>query len=106
NTSVPELYLAGFIPGFLLALLFMATIVVACMIKPEWGGEKLRHTWSERLRALPSLIPPLGIFVVVVGSIYAGLATPTEAAALGVVASMILAALNGKMSVDMMRQAI
>lgn len=37
NTSVPELYLAGFIPGFLLALLFMATIVVACMIKPEWG---------------------------------------------------------------------
>ena len=38
NTSVPELYLAGFIPGFLLALLFMATIVVACMIKPEWGG--------------------------------------------------------------------
>jgi C4-dicarboxylate transporter DctM subunit len=106
NTSVPELYLAGFIPGFLLALLFMATIVVACMIKPEWGGEKLRHRWAERMRALPSLIPPIGIFVVVVGSIYAGLATPTEAAALGVVASMILATANRKMSIDMMRQAI
>ncbi|MEO0904807.1 MAG: TRAP transporter large permease subunit, partial [Pseudomonadota bacterium] len=106
NTSVPELYLAGFIPGFLLAVLFMATVVIACIIKPGWGGEKLLYTWGERLRALPSLIPPLGIFVVVVGSIYAGWATPTEAAALGVVASMILATLNGKMSIDMMRQAI
>jgi C4-dicarboxylate transporter DctM subunit len=59
-----------------------------------------------RTNALPSLIPPIGIFVVVVGSIYAGLATPTEAAALGVVASMILATANRKMSIDMMRQAI
>ena len=106
NTSVPELYLAGFLPGFLLALLFMATVVVACMIKPEWGGTQLRHTWAERLAALPALVPPLGIFLVVVGSIYAGLATPTEAAALGVVASMALATLNGKMSLSMMRQAV
>ncbi|MEO1639503.1 MAG: TRAP transporter large permease [Pseudomonadota bacterium] len=106
NTSVPELYLAGFIPGFLLALLFMATVVVACVIKPGWGGEKLLYSWGERLRALPSLIPPLGIFMVVVGSIYAGWATPTEAAALGVVASMVLATINGKMSLEMMRLAI
>ncbi len=106
NTSVPELYLAGFLPGFILALLFMATVVIACIIKPEWGGEELRHTWAERFAALPALIPPLGIFLVVVGSIYAGLATPTEAAALGVVAAMLLATLNGKMSIDMMRQAI
>jgi len=106
NTSVPELYLAGFLPGFLLAALFMATVVVACMMRPEWGGEQLRHTWAERFRALPALIPPLGIFMVVVGSIYAGLATPTEAAALGVVASMGLAALNKKLTIDMMRQAI
>ena len=55
---------------------------------------------------LPALIPPLGIFLVVVGSIYAGIATPTEAASLGVVAAMALAAFNGKMSIDMMRQAI
>ena len=102
---MPELYLAGFLPGFLLALLFMATVIVACALKPKWGGEKLRYTWGEGLRALPSLLPPLGIFAVVVGSIYAGIATPTEAAALGVVASMLLAFANGKMSLDMMRQA-
>ena len=106
ETSVPELYLAGFLPGFLLAALFMITIIVMCVIRPEWGGEALVYTWAERLRALPSLVPPLGIFMVVVGSIYAGWATPTEAASLGVVAAMILAAFNGKLTIDMMRQAI
>ena len=106
ETSVPELYLAGFIPGILLAALFMITIVVLCVLKPNWAGERLSYTWQERLRALPALIPPLGIFVVVVGSIYAGLATPTEAASLGVVAAMILAAFNGKLSIDMLRQVI
>lgn len=88
-----------------MALLFMSTVIIACMLNPKWGGEKLRHTWWERLGALPSLLPPLGIFAVVVGSIYAGIATPTEAAALGVVAAMLLAFANGKLSLGMMRQA-
>jgi tripartite ATP-independent transporter DctM subunit len=106
NTSVPELYLAGFIPGLLLAGLFMGTVVILCLIKPAWGGERLHYTWGARMRALPALIPPLGIFLVVVGSIYAGLATPTEAASLGVVAALALAATNGMLTLDMLRQAI
>ena len=106
DTSVPELYLAGFLPGLVLALLFMATIVVLCRIRPEWGGKPIIASWAQRFAALPALLPPLGIFVVVVGSIYAGLATPTEAAALGVVAAMLLAAFNRKLTIDMLRQAI
>ena len=42
NTSVPELYLAGFIPGFLLAALFIVTVVIACTLRPDWGGERLQ----------------------------------------------------------------
>lgn len=106
DTSVPELYLAGFLPGLLLAILFMATIVILCVIRPEWGGTAIVATWKERFLALPALIPPIGIFLVVVGSIYAGIATPTEAASLGVVAAMILAAFNGKLTIDMLRVAI
>ena len=106
DTSVPELYLAGFLPGFLLALLFMITIVALCIWNKSWGGEPIRANWSERISALPSLIPPIGIFLVVVGSIYAGIATPTEAASLGVVAAMILAAFNNKLTIDMLRQAV
>ena len=106
DTSVPELYLAGFVPGFLLAALFMLTVVILCTFRPAWGGEKISVTWAERIAALPSLLPPLGIFLVVVGSIYAGLATPTEAAALGVVAALILAASNKTLTIDMLRHAI
>ncbi len=106
DTSVPELYLAGFIPGLLLAVLFMVTVVVLCRLRPGWGGEPINASWVQRLAALPALLPPLGIFVVVVGSIYAGLATPTEAAALGVVAAMLLAAANRTLTLDMLRQAV
>ncbi|WP_419912395.1 TRAP transporter large permease [Hoeflea sp.] len=106
DTSVPELYLAGFIPGFLLASLFMGTIVLLCLMRRGWGGEAIRTDWGARFAALPALIPPIGIFLVVVGSIYAGLATPTEAASLGVVAAMILAALNGKLTLTMLRHAV
>ena len=105
DTSVPELYLAGFMPGFLLALLFMITVVALCLLKPSWGGDPVRASWSERFRALPALIPPIGIFLVVVGSIYAGIATPTEAASLGVVAAMVLAAANRTLTISMLRQA-
>lgn len=106
DTSVPKLYLAGFLPGLLLAGLFMVTIAGACTLKPAWGGKKPRSTWGQRMRCLPDLIPPLGIFLVVVGSIYAGLATPTEAASLGVVASLALAAFNRTLTLDMLRMAM
>ncbi|MGI9505404.1 MAG: TRAP transporter large permease [Geminicoccaceae bacterium] len=106
DTSVPELYLAGFLPGFILAALFMVTIILLCLFRPELGGDKIRASWAERLQALPSLIPPIGIFLVVVGSIYAGLATPTEAASLGVVAALILAAASRKLTIPMLKAAL
>jgi C4-dicarboxylate transporter, DctM subunit len=106
DTSVPQLYLAGFLPGLLLALLFMLTIFIAVLIKPEWGGAPVETSWSERWKSLPDLLPPLGIFVVVVGSIYAGIATATEAASVGVVASLILAASFGALNLNMLREAV
>lgn len=106
DTSVPELYLAGFVPGFLLAALFMMTVIILCLAKPSWGGESVNATWSDRIAALPSLLPPIGIFLVVVGSIYAGVATPTEAAALGVIAALGLAAANRSLSIEMIRAAV
>ena len=102
NTSVSELYLAGFIPGFLLAALFMGTVTVACVIRPEWGGAKISYSWAERLASLVHLLPPILIFLVVVGSIYAGWATPTEAASLGVVAALVLAAAHRGLSLGML----
>ncbi|MBE7637201.1 TRAP transporter large permease subunit [Sneathiella sp. P13V-1] len=104
NTSVSELYLAGFVPGLLLAGLFMATVIIACLYKPQWGGEKITYTWSEKIKSLVHLGPPILIFLVVVGSIYAGWATPTEAASLGVVAALILAAFHRSLSISMLKE--
>lgn len=103
NTSVSELYLAGFVPGFLLAGLFMATVAIACVVRPGWGGETVEYSWSEKVAGLAHLVPPILIFLIVVGSIYAGWATPTEAASLGVVAALILAAAHRRLSIPMLR---
>ena len=106
ETSVPQLYLAGFVPGIVLGLIFMATIVICCLIRPEWRGVPIRASWNERLHSLTGLLPPLALFLVVIGSIYAGFATPTESAALGVIAALGLAALNGRLTLAMLTQAI
>ena len=106
DTSVPELYLAGFIPGLVLAGLFMLTVILACMYRKSWGGEAMHSSWSDKIDSLPGLLPPLGIFAVVVGSIYAGIATPTEAASLGVIAAIGLAAWNRTLSIAMLKRAI
>ena len=105
DTSIPKLYLAGIIPGLGLAVLFMAMIFAACVYRREWGGRPVEVAWRERFASLIDFAPPLGIFLIVVGSIYAGLATPTEAAALGVIAALVLAYGYGKLSLAMLRQA-
>jgi len=105
DTSVPELYLAGFLPGLILALLFMGAITIACRVRPEWGGTPVQTSWRKRIRVLPDLIPPILLFAVVVGSIYAGVATPTEAASLGVVFALGLAAWTRKLSLRMLKEA-
>jgi C4-dicarboxylate transporter, DctM subunit len=106
NTSVPALYMAGFVPGLLLALVFSAAILALCLFRPDWGGTRVKTDWGGRIRSLPDLLPPLSIFVVVIGSIYAGIATPTESAALGVIAALALAAANRRLTIRMLLDAL
>lgn len=106
NTSIPDLYLAGFIPGIVLGGLFILTILIACLFRPAWGGVAVSTSWHERVRTLPDLLPPLAIFILVIGSIYAGWATPTESASLGVCAALVVAAMFGRLSLSMLREAI
>ena len=105
DTSVPELYLAGIFPGMLLAGLFMVIIVVSCLIWKGWDGVKTETSWSQRISTLPDLVPPILLFGVVVGSIYAGIATPTEAASVGVMFALLLAGWRRMLSVQMLKEA-
>lgn len=105
DSSVPELYLAGIIPGLILSTLFMIIIIVACWMRPHWDGDRIPTSWRKRIRTLPDLIPPVLLFTVVVGSIYAGIATPTEAASVGVVFALILAAWTRTLSIKMLKES-
>src|SRR5438477_5315931 len=105
DSSIPKLYLAGIIPGLVLASLFSLTVLIACLLRPSLGGRRTSTDWRSRIRALPDLIPPLIIFLAVIGSIYAGLATATESAALGVIAAPGVAAWHRSLSVRMLLHA-
>jgi tripartite ATP-independent transporter DctM subunit len=102
DTSIPQLYLAGFLPGIVLAGLFSLTVLICCLVRPEWGGTQTPAGWKERVRVLPDLIPPVVIFLAVIGSIYAGWATATESAALGVLAALGIAAWHRALSVKVL----
>jgi tripartite ATP-independent transporter DctM subunit len=97
EVSVGDLYLAALIPGILLAVLFSGTVVIACLLWPALGGRAVTREATPAL--LRALAPIVALFLLVVGSIYAGFATPTEAAALGLLGALALAAARRALTV-------
>ncbi len=106
NTSIPRLFLAGIVPGVILTILFMLCITVICMVNPRLSGRRVKTSWRERFYSLKNLLPVLFIFLIVIGSIYAGFATPTESAALGVLAALVLTCCYGQLSLTMLREVV
>lgn len=104
ETAVSDLYLAALIPGVMLAAMFSLYVYVVCKLNPSLAPTVQRQPppWGERLASLVHLLPPLVLFLLVVGSIYAGLATATEASALGVVGALVLVVLRGRLNVQML----
>lgn len=106
NTSVGQLYAAAVIPGILMTLLFMATIVLIALVRPDLvRTREVQDRLAVRLRRLVDLLPPLVIFGIIMGSIYSGWATVTESAALACVAALPIAALYGNLSIRMLHGA-
>ncbi|CTQ52246.1 Neu5Ac permease [Roseibium album] len=106
ESSIPQLFLAGLVPGLGLAALFMAITVVLCVLKPSLGGPKRSSTLREKLEGLTDLLPIFGLFGAIVGSIYAGWATPTEAATVGVAIALMIAAHQKALDWDMLSKAL
>ncbi|GGH31407.1 TRAP transporter, DctM subunit [Cribrihabitans marinus] len=106
QTSIPRLFLAGLVPGLALALGFMLITMLLCVLRPSLGGERRVFPLAEMLRALVQLIPIILLFTVIIGTIYKGWATPTEAAAVGVAGAIVIAALFGGVSLRMVAESI
>ena len=81
--SIGSLFIAGILPGILLTALFMITIAIMCRIDPKLGPSAPKVSWIERLESLQYFIGPVIIIIIVLGGIYTGLFTPTEAAGAG-----------------------
>jgi len=91
NVSIGKLFIAGILPGILLASSYALYIIIATTIdKSAVPVQEEKITWKMRLESLKDLAPIFSLIVLVLGSIYAGFATPTEAAALGVLGSILL----------------
>jgi len=106
ETSVTQLYLAAVVPGLLLASLFSVALVVICLVWPGTDGTRDRFILREALAGLPMLLPPLLVFIAILGSIYAGLATPNEAAAMGVAAAAAITLWRGKLTWNVAKRVL
>ena len=110
-TSAGNLFLAAIMPGFLLSGLYLVYIIAVAILKPgaapklppEYGPQTRGEFWLALWRGL---FPMTALLVVVLGSIFAGWATPTESGAVGVIGSMFIAALNNRLTIKMLNEAI
>lgn len=108
GTSVGKLFAAGLVPGILLATLICAYIFIRCWLQPSLGPalpRRERGTWAEKFAALRAVLLPMLIVTMVLGSILFGLATPTEAAAVGVLGAIISAVVHGQMTWPLLRDS-
>ena len=111
ETSVGNLFAGAIFPGLVLATLYFVYIFIRCNINPELGPpiskeEASTYTAGQKwAMTLKSLVPPLALILSVMGTILAGVATPTEAAGLGALGSLVLAAFNKKLSLEVLKES-
>lgn len=99
EVSIARLFIAAALPGLLLMLLFTGYTAAWALHKPQLQpAESARANWRERFRVLPKLLPLLALIAFVIGAIYLGWATATEAAVLGVIGALLIAAGSGSLS--------
>ncbi len=107
DQSIARLFIAGILPGLMLVMMFGGYVMVRALINPGLiPVEPDTFTLWQKIKASRRLIPIIGLIAAVIGSIYAGIASPTDAAALGVVFSVILAWFSGSFSRRMLIEAI
>lgn len=96
--SVGTLFMAGIVPGIIMVLAFVIAITVACRINPSLGPQGEKFSKQEKRRALVGVVPVVVLFVIVLGSIYLGICSATEAGALGSLGALIIAMISRDMS--------
>ncbi len=90
ETPIGQLFIAGILPGLMITLMFMVQIYTQCRLNPALGPTASAFSWKERLISTKGIAGILVVFIIVMGGIYAGFFTPTEAGAVGVTAVFLI----------------
>ncbi|OGO17444.1 MAG: C4-dicarboxylate ABC transporter permease [Chloroflexi bacterium RBG_16_50_11] len=96
--SIGKLYIAGIIPGIIIASLFIGTILVWCKLKPSAGPPGPSTTWKQKGKSLTGVIDALALFLVTMGGLFAGWFTPTQAGAIGSVGALLIGLVNRELT--------
>lgn len=107
-TSIGKLFMAGFIPGLLMSLGFMAYIGIRCFFRPAMGPPlpvAERVGWSEKIKSVRGAFLPFLLILLVLGLIYTGVAAPSEAGGVGAVGALISAAIYGNLNLRSLQKA-
>ncbi len=103
--SIPRLFAAGLIPGIILAVFYIITVMVIAKVKPDLFPPRIRYTFKEKLGGLLDIGPAVFILVITLGSIFGGILTPTEAAALGGFLSILLSIVFRKFKISTVKKS-
>ncbi|MCG8672813.1 MAG: TRAP transporter large permease [Pseudomonadales bacterium] len=106
ETSLGDLFLAGLVPGLLLMLLFLIYVTAHGYLKKAGVSLESNYSWAEKIHALWSLLPILMVLFTVLGSIYLGVATPTEAASIGVTGIVLLVLFKRRFSLSSLKKSL
>jgi tripartite ATP-independent transporter DctM subunit len=106
--SIGALFASGILPGILLGLMFIFYILIRCYFQKDLGPaipKDKRASWKEKFESLRAVILPMALIGLVLGSIFQGIATPTEAAALGALGALVCAAVSGGLSWKVIKES-
>ncbi|MZR31467.1 TRAP transporter large permease [Sneathiella litorea] len=107
EVPIGQLFIAGIIPGILTAVMFSIMVVIRVKIKPSLApAADIMPTWQERFQSLGETWPLLIIIFAVIGGLFLGIFTPTEAGAVGAFLSFFVAALRGKLTFDLIKKSV
>ena len=96
--DIGKLFIAGILPGLLAAAMYMMTVVIIGRVRPDFLPAAPRHSWAERLAGLRDIWATLLLFVFVIGGLYGGLFTPTEAGGMGAGGALLIGVARGKLT--------
>ncbi len=106
NLPIAELFAAALVPGILLSIFLVLTVMLLVWLNPSRAGESSTATWKERFLSIKDILPWIGVICLVLGVIFMGIMTPTEASALGAFLSIVISIAYGKMTYKALKTSL